>query len=235
MPSLRSLLLGAGLATLLQAVTVAAAPSRNLPSRDIQRDSNCFPHFPSAPPTLPTTGDATELPSPAANMTLKFAAVGRGIQNYTCAASNSTPVALGAVATLFDGTSLASTNEAALNALPAAAVYGPVPNTSLTIHGNTLAMLGHHYFDATGAPTFDLSAFGDLLVGKKLASVNAPATADPGPAKTGAVAWLQLQDAGGSKGVSEVYRVVTAGGNPTACTAAGVITVPYAAEYWFYA
>lgn len=56
-----------------------------------------------------------------------------------------------------------------------------------------------------------------------------------GPAGAGAVDWLQLQDKGGSIGIAEVYKVVTAGGAaPTICTTTGVVTVPYAAEYWFY-
>ncbi len=37
-----------------------------------------------------------------------------------------------------------------------------------------------------------------------------------------------------SIGESVVYRVVTAGGNPLNCTATGVMSVQYAAEYWFY-
>ena len=42
----------------------------------------------------------------------QYVAIGRGIQNYTCATASSVPVALGAVATLFDATSLAYSNEA---------------------------------------------------------------------------------------------------------------------------
>ena len=58
-----------------------------------------------------------------------------------------------------------------------------------------------------------------------------------GPAKTGAVDWLQLvaKDGVESVGLQTVYRVVTAGGNPPAvCPSVGVISVQYAAEYWFY-
>lgn len=60
--------------------------------------------------------------------------------------------------------------------------------------------------------------------------------------ETGAVDWLELSDNGRglSKGVSTVYRVVTAGGVAQACSASGanangtVFSVPYVAQYWFY-
>lgn len=51
----------------------------------------------------------------------------------------------------------------------------------------------------------------------------------------GAVDWLKLADAGGSVGISQVYRVETAGGKQMpSCTAAGPFEVEYAALYWFY-
>jgi hypothetical protein len=37
-----------------------------------------------------------------------------------------------------------------------------------------------------------------------------------------------------SIGESVAYRVVTAGGNAPNCSATGVISVQYAAEYWFF-
>lgn len=48
--------------------------------------------------------------------------------------------------------------------------------------------------------------------------------------------WLNLVDAGGSVGLSEVYRVETAGGKQQpACNGfVGNIEVQYAALYWFY-
>jgi hypothetical protein len=52
------------------------------------------------------------------------------------------------------------------------------------------------------------------------------------------VQWLQLDDngTGGSKGVTSVYRVITAGGAAKACSVAGVGTqsVPYTTYYWFF-
>jgi hypothetical protein len=96
--------------------------------------------------------------------------------------------------------------------------------------------LGHHYFDASLAPTFDLYNADLFFKGSKLKNVKAPATADPGLLNTGAVDWLQLGDKGASVGLTLVYRVVTAGGNGLACDEAGqVFSVPYASQYWFYA
>lgn len=98
--------------------------------------------------------------------------------------------------------------------------------------------VGHHYFDAAGVPTFDLFGTGQKLVARKLNDTAAPAGADRGLLGTGAVAWLRLGDngAGGSRGgVSQVYRVYTAGGASMACSEANTtISVPYAAQYWFY-
>ncbi|KAL3424312.1 malate dehydrogenase [Phlyctema vagabunda] len=219
MPSLRNICLGLGLAAVLG--VSSAAPIDTCGGAA------------AASPSLPVNGGTTELPAPG-NATFKYVAVGRGIQNYTCAAANATPVAIGAVATLFDGSSLASTDPTKLDTFPALAVYQPVPTCSLDIAGDELAILGRHYFDIAGTPVFDLYTVDAVLKGKKTASIKAPATADLGPDNTGAVDWLQLQDKGGSVGITEVYRVVTAGGNPLACTAAGVISIPYASQYWFY-
>ena len=76
------------------------------------------------------------------------------------------------------------------------------------------------------------------MFGKKTGDISAPANASAGPAGTGAVDWLQLVPKPApyspSVGLGAVYRVETAGGKPTACTAAGVISVQYSAEYWFF-
>jgi hypothetical protein len=61
----------------------------------------------SPTPTLPLTGGATELPAPPSGLVLKRIAVGHGIQNYSCsAAPTATPDAKGALAVLYDVTSL---------------------------------------------------------------------------------------------------------------------------------
>lgn len=120
----------------------------------------------------------------------------------------------------------------------------PNPPVALTVGGTEIAFLGVHYFDAASAPTFDLSASTDKLFfsGAKTGSVKAPADANKGLLATGAVDWLQLGDNGKglSSGVTQVYRVVTAGGVAEACSVSGatpagqVFSVPYAAQYWFY-
>lgn len=100
-----------------------------------------------------------------------------------------------------------------------------------------MGVLGHHYFDSAGTPTFNLSSVNKIGFVEKMASIDAPALANKGPAGTGAVPWLQMDIKIGytSIGISQVYRVETAGGNPRLkCTVAGVMSVPYGAEYWFY-
>lgn len=125
----------------------------------------------------------------------------------------------------------------------AAVVANPfAADVDLTIpRVGTASLVGRHFFDAAGTPTFDIYAAegefaGDLFVGKKLANVKAPATADKGLLKTGAVDWLQLGDKGGSVGSTYVYRVVTAGGVSEPCTpgTASAGSVPYTAFYWLF-
>jgi hypothetical protein len=166
--------------------------------------------------------------------------VGRGVQNYSCNATGTVPVAIGAIANLFDFTSLASTDSAALDNVTSIVVNEPREDAGgegLTVTDlGDFPRIGHHFFDVTGTPVFSLDVVGEELFGKKIASVNAPASAPVGPDGTGAVPWLALDDKGGSQGLSEVYRVVTAGGKaPATCPDTNVISVQYAAEYWFYA
>lgn len=161
-------------------------------------------------------------------------AVGRGVQNYTCTAVGAKPSPLGAIATLFDVTTLAKANVAAVHAIPPIAVYMTLPTSNFAVGHNTLKPLGHHYFDAAGTPTFNLSSVGKIIYGKKTGDVIAPATANKGPAGTGAVDWLQLvqKPTYTSIGVQVVYRVVTAGGNaPANCTSTAPMSMQYAAEY----
>jgi hypothetical protein len=104
----------------------------------------------------------------------------------------------------------------------------------------SLPIIGSHYFTADGTPAFDLTMAREIIFGKKIGDIPAPKDASEGPAGTGAVDWLALVDNGKgmSVGLGEVYRVVTAGGNPPSkCDGqytGRVFSVQYSAEYWFY-
>jgi hypothetical protein len=192
-------------------------------------------------PTIPASGAVPDLTR--SNLTLQYVAIGRGIQNYTCSAVGKAGAAIGAIATLYDATSVAFSDETLLHTLPPVSVTHPVDQGGKFVTAGkviNLPVLGNHYFDINGTPVFNLSAHSKIIFSAKTESVAAPATADKGPLGTGAVAWLMLTDkkgytGGTTVGLQQVYRVETAGGNSPLCTeATGVITVPYAAEYWFY-
>lgn len=127
----------------------------------------------------------------------------------------------------------------AYNADPIKPFPAPPKDMTLLPGGPTLIkFLGHHYFDGTGTPMFDLSAVGLKASVVKKDAVDAPKDAYKGPLGTGAVAWLQLVESGKglSQGLSEVYRVITAGGAAKACSVAGkgLQSVPYTTYYFFY-
>ena len=135
---------------------------------------------------------------------------------------------MGAVATLYD-----------LSSVPSQ-LFNMITNMAENVDVNGLDrfgidVIGHHYFDSTGTPTFDLGATG-FLSGKKQGDIPAPSGAYAGASGAGAVDWLELGDKGGSHGVLEVYRVETAGGKaPANCGGQGAtLTSQYAAQYWFF-
>ena len=72
----------------------------------------------------------------------------------------------------------------------------------------------------------------------KTGDIAAPTGSTKGPFGQGfgAVDWLELQAKNGSTGLSEAYRVFTAGGKapPTCEGQAATIEMQYSAEYWFY-
>ncbi|KAL8821720.1 MAG: hypothetical protein Q9223_000294 [Gallowayella weberi] len=189
---------------------------------------------------VPLSNGSASLPAPTAGLTLKAITLGRGTQNYTCAAgSTAAPVAVGAKADLFDVSPFipflpASEAQNILNILPSYLV-----SFDLTLIANThIPILGKHIFDASGVPTFDLRRKG-LLKAKKTGNIAAPKTASKGSngQGQGAVDWLVLGEAPGSVGLKQVYRVYTAGGKaPASCdgAAARTIEVQYAAQYWFF-
>ncbi|CAG7556018.1 unnamed protein product [Fusarium equiseti] len=240
-------------------VLASAALALASPVKNYGPGSSCKPGKPM--PTLPLNGGATELPSPPQGVALKHIALGFGIQNYTCADAAATPAAQGALAVLYDVTSfypgqglgslpkdkwesftsnVLNTGKIPLNlnenGVGASLTEPFIEKSSIKVDGvrKELPYLGHHYFNAAGVPTFDLDTVNQLLLCKKLDGIKAPASASAGPEGTGAVDWLYLGDAGGSIGVSYVYRVQTAGGASHGCKAKGVDSTSYATLYWFY-
>jgi hypothetical protein len=184
---------------------------------------------------------AAPLPPVSEGLTLKHVAIGRGIQNYTCSQTNATapPVSIGAVATLYNASCVASTYPDLLTLLPNVALqFNLTSDDQATLSPSYLAISGHHYFANTTTPTFNLdTASQDLGFAPcsknntSLAPTGSPA--GQGGQGHGSVAWLKLVTREGATGnLEEVYRVNTAGGNPPA-TCAGMpatFEVQYAAE-----
>ncbi|KAI9048605.1 hypothetical protein LZ554_007437 [Drepanopeziza brunnea f. sp. 'monogermtubi'] len=205
--------------------------------------------FSSAMPAVvaPASGRNPTLPHdailPGTDYSFRYALIGRGTQNYTCATASGPAVSVGAVATLFDATALARLSTAELHTIPPLAVNQPVPPPGSALDVGVAAPLmpiGRHYFDAAGVPVFELSGVNKILYATRAANVPAPEGASPGVGGQGhgAVDWLFLiakQDyVAESVGLAAAYRVVTAGGKAV-CDQAGPQQVDYAAEYWFYA
>lgn len=180
--------------------------------------------------------DASGLPAVGSGLKLAHIAVGRGVQNYTCAtaAATETPKAVGAVASLFNAT---------CDIVRAPAVLASVTNIALDydIPTGPLAndrLSGHHEFTEKGIPFFNLVTdrvnFGQVHV-NVTSKMPAPKSASKGPNNLGSVPWLKLVHLDGD--YQEVYRINTAGGvAPKTCEGVqGDFSVQYAAEYWFYA
>jgi hypothetical protein len=162
--------------------------------------------------------------------------LGRGTQNYTCASPESKPTAVGALAILYDASPLLATTPGdLLYTLPDYAVGFAAPLVPLVA-------AGHHFFDSTGTPNFDLSSQRLYLKGMSSKAINgtAPQTIFGLPIpETNPVPWLYLTAADGgvgSTGLNSVYRVETAGGEPPAtCANTGsTFQVQYSALYAFY-
>lgn len=182
----------------------------------------------------------TGLPPPSAGLVLHHVAVGRGTQNYTCDTSNpsSAPVAVGALATLFNVSCLAATSQDLLEKIPAMAVnfyYDAVTSTGSLGPMTLPPISGHHFFVDSTTPFFNLDT-PTLDIGtvpsSKNNSVPAPATAAKGPSGSNAVPWLKLlAKDGATGGIKEVYRLDTAGGSaPATCQGqAANIVVQYSA------
>jgi hypothetical protein len=187
----------------------------------------------------------TPLPAVSQGLKLKHVAIGRGIQNYTCSTTNATapPASIGAIATLYNATCIASTYPDLLTALPNVALqFNLTSYDQATLSPSYLTVSGHHYFSNSTTPDFDLKTpamdLGFIPCAKNnTAPAPAAASVGQGGVGHGAVAWLKLVARDGATGnLQEVYRINTAGGNPPA-TCAGMpatFEVQYSAQYWFF-
>jgi Protein of unknown function (DUF3455) len=147
----------------------------------------------------PVNNPSAPLNAPSPGLSLKFVALGRGTQNYTCSNANSTdtPTAIGAVATLYDASCLATLNINLLNGIPPILLEIPSGETAdiitaldqIASPGGVSFVLAQHYFVTDTTPFFDFRPFGnpDWIEAKKLQSVAAPPGSVPG-----SVPWLQL-------------------------------------------
>ncbi|KAF2740772.1 hypothetical protein EJ04DRAFT_507786 [Polyplosphaeria fusca] len=177
----------------------------------------------------------TPLPPPSSGLKLSHVAVGRGTQNYSCTPNSpaSTPVAVGATASLFNATCSAVRAPAVLADVTKHALEFAVPTSEVAQR----LLSGHHEFNESGSPFFtlgsDATRWGWVNC-KKNGTSNAPDDAAKGPNGLGSVPWLKLSGVDGD--YKEIYRLNTAGGvAPKTCgSIQGNFTVEYAAEYWFF-
>lgn len=263
------------LQTLILVLTTGVAGVSSLPgplrlASTFSRISNELDHIslgncPLSSAVLPLNGTTIRLPQPSTGLNLKYIALGRGTQNYTCenSTSSAVPVSVGAAATLFDASCIASKSLTLLHEMPA--IAGETPTGSLALLAELLShttnssdlILGEHYFNAAGYPVLDLRLSGsqDWVVATKNASVDAPQTST---STCQNVAWLELDRKPGRcsgngievryilrqddeancilTAIQKVYRVNTYQGSaPSTCAGLNeTVEVQYAAEYWFF-
>lgn len=188
----------------------------------------------------------TPLPSPDADTHLSHVAIGRGVQNYTCANSSSsaTPTPIGAIASLYNITCTECNYPSLSKMLTNLVINYPLPsNPTDNFQPSNILASGSHFFSNHTTPIFDLNlgpqAQYGYAVAKKDSASAAPTEAPEGLNGEAAVPWLKLNTIEGTKGgLRHVYRVNTVGGSaPKTCEGvkAGVFTVEYAAQYWIYA
>ncbi|ETN44129.1 uncharacterized protein HMPREF1541_10679 [Cyphellophora europaea CBS 101466] len=193
--------------------------------------------------TVPFALTTPPLPAPDASLSLASVIIGRGVQNYTCPTnSTSVPTAVGAIATLYEASCIASSNPSVFASLTTTALGLPLPADPLAAFDcgadQPLSRAGHHFFNAAKTPVFDF-AEADASLGVGLMSVGAKSDAPTDKAVD--VPWLMLGSVeGGSGPIRQIYRVETRGGQPPAsCEGAegaegGVVSVQYSAEYWIF-
>lgn len=163
--------------------------------------------------------------------------IGRGTQNYTCARKDDSPPISGAVVNLFDITLVWWLYRQGVSEVQTGSSLQCVSNPGFG-HGvcKAATSIARHYFQ-NGKPVFEFWQSKEIFIGTRIAMATAPADADPGPHKTGAIDWLAL-DIAGSINIIRAYRISTAGGKPPPGNCSilpiGTTMVPYAAQYIFF-
>ncbi|KAI0292572.1 hypothetical protein BC826DRAFT_1105460 [Russula brevipes] len=191
-----------------------------------------YPHCP-LPKAVSLPGTFTApAPSP------RYIVLGLGVQNYNYS-TNAGPILVSAAADLFDISCLfdkpgfAEIEQAAYDLWSA---NYPSDANALGDFCNKKGMmpLGHHYFvnyNGTLHPKFDFTTALNnpdaFVIAAKAGDVPAPNSKD--------IDWLDLKALAGQL-ASEVFRVNTIGGQlpPSSQPSSTLISVPYAAQYWFY-
>ncbi|KAI6830124.1 hypothetical protein KC340_g653 [Hortaea werneckii] len=173
------------------------------------------------------------------NITLRYVALGVGVQNYTCNGTSyvQTQSSDGALATLYDATSYLASNPSAIDSLSIERLEAYEESQHCEESSNRepqLPTLGEHFFTSDMVPTFDIFEAEPTrkLSAAKIQAVEAPVS--------DAVSWLYLVDCddGTSDGLEAAYRVETAKGvAPSSCTSeetGSQVAIAYAAQYWLY-
>ena len=191
-------------------------------------------------------------------------------QNYTCANNTATPTSKGAIATLYNVSCAAAQSKEITTTLAPAAYEAKSLSSGLPPHQNNNPLFnitGYHYFSANSnpdpaaaiSPTFNFNLgpqypnYGLFFAKVDTKAPAAPTLAGQSTSKGGqsAVPWLKLAvpdkpppglvlEPSDKRGVKEIFRVNTVGGNANATDCAAhadgkVFSVDYVAEYWFWA
>jgi Protein of unknown function (DUF3455) len=167
-------------------------------------------------------------------------------QNYTCADSSpsSSPAPIGAVASLYNASCTECNYPSLTTMMTNLLINYPLPSKPTdNFQPTNMFLSGHHFFSDKTTPVFDLDvtpqAQYGYAVAKKNSSSPAPSDAPKGPNGEAAVAWLRLNTVNGTKGgLKHIYRINTVGGSPPkTCEgmSAGVFSIQYTAQYWFFA
>ncbi|CRG89424.1 hypothetical protein PISL3812_06460 [Talaromyces islandicus] len=187
---------------------------------------------------------ASGLPSPTG--ILKYVAIGRGTQNYTCSepTKDTTPTQIGALATLYDASCIVANYPDLVDSATKIVLNYDLPtDNAATLPPVNVELLGHHYFEDATTPVFNLDTTAQDQFGIAISKKNASMVAPPGSVSgqnnsgDGAVPWLYLTTIAGTVGnFTSVYRVNTAGGAaPATCEGqAASFQIQYSAQYFFY-